>query len=112
MSSEQPPNLQPLTQQFRGIARAKDPESVFMGEELWNMELDAPLLDYTWDWGTYRDIRPFTSVFPAPRVNCVITASVLNAKKAFADNLYLNLFPRKAESINGSDYLKNWPELS
>jgi hypothetical protein len=111
-ATEQPPNIQTLASQFRAIARAKDPESVFMGEELWNMEVDSAMLDYTWNWGTYRDVRPLTSCFPAPRVNCIITASALNAKKAFADNLYLNLFPRKAESINGSDYLANWPELS
>jgi hypothetical protein len=111
-STEQPPNLQTLSTDLRKVARAKDPESVLMGEELWNVEVDSALLDYTWNWGTYRDCRPFTSCFPAPRVNCIVTTSVLNAKRAFADNLCLNLFPRKAESINGSDCLANWPELS
>jgi hypothetical protein len=36
----------------------------------------------------------------------------LAVKKAFADNLYMNIFPRKAESINGSDYISNYPDLS
>jgi hypothetical protein len=34
------------------------------------------------------------------------------AKYCFADNLYLNVMPRKKESINGSDYIANHQELS
>lgn len=107
-----PPNLNSLTTQIRKLAKAKDPESTFMGEELWNIDVDSAQLDYTWDWGSYRDMRPLTSVYPAPRVNCCISESPISVKKAFADNLYMNIFPRKAESTNGSDWIANHAELS
>jgi len=106
------PNMISLARDIRACARAADPESTFSGEELWNIEIDSAVLDYTWDWGGYKDCRAFTSVFPAPRVNCCVSSSALAAKKAFADNLYLNVFPRKAESINGSDWIAHQPELS
>jgi hypothetical protein len=107
-----PPNINTLTTQIRKLAKAKDPESTFMGEELWNIDVDSAQLDYTWNWGSYRDIRPLTSVYPAPRVNCCISESPMSVKKAFADNLYMNIFPRKAESTNGSDWIANHAELS
>ncbi len=107
-----PPNINTLTTQIRKLAKAKDPESTFMGEELWNIDVDSAQLDYTWNWGSYRDIRPLTSVYPAPRVNCCISESPMSVKKAFADNLYMNIFPRKAESTNGSDWIANHTELS
>jgi hypothetical protein len=101
-----------LSSQIRAYAKQRDPESTFSGEELWNLEIDSAYLDYTWNWGGYRDCRAFTSVFPSPRVNCCITSSAAAVKKAFADNLYLNVFPRKKESVNGSDYITNYPDLS
>ena len=106
------PNMNTLSEQIRAYSRQHDPESTFSGEELWNFEIDSAYLDYTWNWGGYRDIRPLTSVFPAPRVNCCISASPLSVKDAFADNMYLNVFPRKKESVNGSDYIANYPDLS
>lgn len=106
------PNQNSLSEQIRAYSRKKDPESTFSGEELWNFEIDSAYLDYTWNWGGYRDIRPLTSVFPAPRVNCCVSMAPQTVKDAFADNMYLNVFPRKKESVNGSDYIANWPELS
>ena len=41
-----------------------------------------------------------------------IDRSVSEAKIGFADNLYLNVYPRKPDGINGSDYISNHPELS
>jgi hypothetical protein len=32
-------------------------------------------------------------------------------KKAFADNLYMNIMPRKAGSTNGSDYISSYPDM-
>jgi hypothetical protein len=58
------------------------------------------------------DRKVLTSAFPSPRINCCISSSPLVVKKAFADNLYMNIIPRKAESINGSDYISNYPDLS
>jgi hypothetical protein len=106
------PNMISLAKEIRSHARQADPESTFSGEELWNIETDSGILDYTWDWGGYRDCRAFTSVFPSPRINCCVSSSALTVKKAFADNLYLNVFPRKAGSINGSDWIANRPEMS
>ena len=106
------PNMDSLTSKIRAYARAHDPESTFSGEELWNLEIDSGYLDYCWNWGGYRDCRAFTSVFPAPRINACISSSPYTVKIAFADNLYMNIFPRKAESINGSDYISNYPDFS
>lgn len=105
-------NLFAITKAIRDYSRERDPESTFCAEELWNMELDSAYLDYTWNWGGYRDCAPSTSVFPAPRVNSCVSSSGLTTKCCFADNLYLNVMPRKKESINGSDLIENQPELS
>lgn len=105
-------NMYGLIEQIVDYAKKKDPESTFSGEELFNMELDSQWLDYTWNWGGYRDCRAFTSVFPAPRINCCVSSSDSKAKHAFADNMYLAVFPRKPNLPNGSDWIKNWPELS
>ena len=106
------PNMNTLSSRIRAYAKQHDPESTFSGEELWNLEIDSNYLDYTWNWGGYRDIRPLTSVLPAPRVNCCVSFSPMVVKKAFADNLYLNVFPRKENGPNGSDYIANYPDLS
>jgi hypothetical protein len=37
---------------------------------------------------------------------------VSEAKIGFADNLYLNVYPRKPDNVNGSDYISNHPQLS
>jgi hypothetical protein len=106
------PNMISLAKQILDYAKKSDPESSFSGEELLNFELDANYLDYTWNWDGYMDRKALTSAFPSPRINCCISSSPLVVKKAFADNLYMNLMPRKAESVNGSDYLANYPDLS
>lgn len=106
------PNMNSLSSRIRAYAKKHDPESTFSGEELWNLEIDSNYLDYTWNWGGYRDIRPLTSVLPSPRVNACISSDPMSAKLAFADNMYLNVFPRKKESVNGSDYINNYPEFS
>jgi len=108
-----PPNMSSVTSRIRALAKQRDPESTFSGEELRSWELDTNLLDYTWNWGPYRgrDFRPLTSVFPSPRLNYCIDSSPLAVKRAFADNLYLCVMPRRPESTNGSDAIANHPEL-
>ncbi|MCK9411036.1 MAG: hypothetical protein M0Q53_01965 [Prolixibacteraceae bacterium] len=106
------PNMISLAKQILDVAKKREPDCTFSGEELLNFELDAGLLDYTWNWDGYMDRKVITSAFPSPRINSCISSSPQAVKKAFADNLYMNLFPRKAESINGSDYIANYPELS
>lgn len=111
-TNAQTPNMQTLTEKIRAYSRQRDPESTFCGEELWNLEIDSGYLDYTWNWGGYRDCRVLTSVLPTPRVNVCVSESPGVVRRAFADNLYLNVFPRAKESINGSDWIRNYPELS
>ena len=82
-----------------------------------NWEIDANILDYTWNWPTPygyagRDYRPLTSVFPTPRLNYCIDSSPLAVKRAFADNLYLCIMPRRPESANGSDSIVRYPAYS
>ncbi|MFI5386674.1 MAG: hypothetical protein ACHQ50_11205 [Fimbriimonadales bacterium] len=109
-----PPNMASVASEVRAYAKRRDPESTFSGEELRNWELDSNILDYTWNWGPYKgkDFRPLTSVFPSPRLNHCIDSSPLEAKKAFADNLYLCVMPRKPESTNGSASLASYPAFS
>ena len=55
------PSIQDLTRRIRDHARSLDPESSFSGEELWNVEVDCEWLDYTWNWGAYRDCQAFVN---------------------------------------------------
>lgn len=106
------PTIQDLTQRIRDYARKRDPESTFSGEELWNVEIDSEWLDYTWNWGTYRDCQAFVNAFPAPRPNVNINRSVAEARFAFMDNLFLNVWPSKPDGINGSERIAAVPALS
>jgi len=104
--------MQDLTRRIREYALTLDPEASFSGEELWNIEVDCDYLDYTWNWGTYRDCQAYTNAFPAPRRNININRSEAEAKFAFMDNLFLNVWPTKPDGINGSERIDNVPVLS
>ncbi len=106
------PSIQDLTRRIRDHARSLDPESTFSGEELWNVEVDCEWLDYTWNWGTYRDCQAFLNAFPAPRPNVNINRSVAEARFAFMDGLYMNVWPSRPDGINGSEMIGNVPALS
>jgi hypothetical protein len=106
------PSIQDLTRRIRDGARSLDPESTFSGEELWNVEVDCEWLDYTWNWGGYRDCQAFVSAFPAPRPNANINRSVAETRYAFMDGLYLNVWPSRPDGINGSEMIGNVPALS
>jgi hypothetical protein len=106
------PAIQDLTRRIRDYARQLDPESTFSGEELWNLEIDCEWLDYTWNWGGYRDCQAFVNAFPAPRRNVNINRSVREARFAFMDNLFLNVWPSQPDGINGSERIANVPDLS
>jgi hypothetical protein len=97
---------------IRDMAYARDAEATFSGEELWNLEVDWRELDYTWNWGSYRDCQAFTSAFPSPRISCNVDSCAMTAYQGFMDNLYLNVFPRKPNSVNGSDWIANHAALS
>jgi hypothetical protein len=106
------PNLLTLTRQIRVHSRQIDPQSTFSAEELHNFEVSADYLDYTWNWGPYRDVQPLVNAFPAPRVNFNIDASSAEVKHCFISNVYMNVQPRKPDGINGSDWIRNHAELS
>lgn len=111
-TGQEKPTIQDLTRRIRDYARKLDPESSFSGEELWNIEVDCEWLDYTWNWGGYADRQAFVNAFPAPRPNANINRSEAEAKFAFMDNLFLNVWPSKPDSINGSERITNVPVLS
>ena len=112
LSTQQEPNIPTVVGQIRELARARDPESTFSGEELFNIEVDCEYLDYTWNWGGYLDCQAYTSAFPFPRRNININRSPWEVKRGFMDNLYVNVFPAKPGSINGSAHITDYPELS
>ncbi|HOW71014.1 MAG TPA: DUF6259 domain-containing protein [Phycisphaerae bacterium] len=111
-TSQAKPSMQDLTRRLRDYARKLDPESTFSGEELWNLEIDCDWLDYTWNWGVYGDHQAFVNAFPAPRRNVNINRSVREARFAFMDNLFLNVWPSRPDGINGSERISNVAELS
>jgi hypothetical protein len=112
LSQEREPNIQTLSRRIREHARALDPQSTFAGEELYNIEVDCEYLDYTWNWGGYLDCQAYTSVFPFPRRNLNINHSVWEVKRGFLDGLYLNVWPARPGGINGSDWIRRYPDLS
>ena len=112
LTTAEKPNIQDLTRRIRDYARSKDPRSTFSGEELAHVEIDAEWLDYTWNWQTYRDCQAFVNAFGSPRPNANIHRSAAEARFAFMDSMFLNVWPAKDDGINGSERIVNVPELS
>ncbi|MBI2298657.1 MAG: hypothetical protein HYU66_06845, partial [Armatimonadetes bacterium] len=111
-SEQREPNIDTLCAQIRAYARQKDPESVFSGEELFNIEVDCNYLDHTWNWGGYLDCQAYTSVFAAPRRNLNVNRSVWEVKRGFLDGFFLNVWPSVPGGVNGSARIGDVPELS
>ncbi len=107
-------HLDTIVTQIRKMAKEKDPQSTFSGEAGTNMENEYNYLDYTWNWDydDGYDHRALISLLPAPRINVNIDKSVAEVKYGFSDNFYLNVYPRKPDGVNGSDFISNHPELS
>lgn len=103
-----------LIQKVRELARRKDPQSSFSGESIrpGSMEEDGAVLDYTWNWTNYTDAGPILNVLSAPRLNCNVEDSPLVVKQAFAEGLFLNVMPRKADQPNGTALISESPALS
>ena len=106
------PGLVSTIERIRNLARAKDPESTFSGESVSHLEFESPVLDYTWNWLDYEDAAPITNVLRTPRLNCDVEDSPLVVKKGFADNLYLNVMPRKLDQPNGTALISEEPALA
>jgi hypothetical protein len=111
-TTQQTPNMQDLTRRIRDEARKRNPQSTFSGEELWTLEIECEWWDYTWKWQTSGDHPAFVNAFPAPRPNVNINRSVPEARYAFMDNLFLNVWPAKPDQINGSERIVNVPDLA
>ena len=105
------PALIRLTERLRALARSKDPESTF-GAESMNLELDSPVLDYTWNWVDYVEAGPILNVLRSPRLNCNIDDSPLAAKKAFVEGLYLNVMPSRPDQPNSIALVSEKPALA
>ncbi len=108
------PDLIPLIEEVRAVARAKDPESTFSGESVTreSLENDGQVLDYTWNWVDYVDAGPILNVLRTPRLNCNVEDSPLVVKKAFADDLFINAMPRQPDRPNGTKLISEVPALS
>lgn len=106
------PGMTNLMRRIRTEALKHDPRATFAGEEVSNMEVSAADLDYTWNWRNYVEYQAFVSAFTSPRINININRSVEAVKLGFMGNLYLNVWPGKPDSINGSDWIGSYPELS
>ncbi len=101
-----------LLRRLREMARAKDAEATFSGEQITSLESDAGVLDYTWNWADLTDAGPTTSVLRSPRLNCNIEDSPRVVKAAFAENLFLNAFPRKPDQPNGTALIAEKPAMA
>jgi hypothetical protein len=108
----QPRGLTGLLWNLRKLAQAKDPDASFSGEEVGSLEFDGGVLDYTWNWEDYIDAGPTTNVMNAPRLNCNIEDSPRIVRAAFADNLFINAFPRKPDQPNGTALISEKPEMA
>lgn len=104
--------LTDLLFEVRSLARRRDPESTFSGEQVTNLEWDNSLLDYTWNWVDYVDCAPTTNVFRTPRWNCNIEDSPRIVKAGAIDNMMLNVMPRKPDQPNGTALISEKPELA
>jgi hypothetical protein len=105
------PEILPMIENVRALARAKYPQSTFSGESVTSLEWDSEVLDYLWNWRGYEDAAPITNVLRLPRINCNVELSALEIDKCFADNLYLNVMPRKPDEPNGTSLISDIPEL-
>ncbi len=106
------PGLLTTTETIRRLARAKDPQSTFSGETASHIEWESQVLDYTWDWLDYEDAAPITTVLRSPRLNCNVESSPRVVKKCFADDLFLNVMPRKLDQPNGTALISDKLDLA
>jgi len=106
------PGILTTVEKVRALARARNPQSTFSGESVTHLEFDSRVLDYTWNWVDYEDAAPITSVLRSLRLNCNVEASPLAVEKCFADNLFLNVMPRKVDQANGTALITEKPDLA
>ncbi len=102
-----------IVSDIKKYADKKNPNASFAGESS-HFGMDTKVLDYTWNWMNYNyiDAGPMLNVTKNTRLNINIERSPLIVKKGFADNYFLNIMPKKPDSLNGSAYIKEYPDLS
>ena len=109
------PNVYTVAAKMRQRAKQRDPESSFSAECDQNIHMESRYVDYTWNWNWFseeQDYRALTTVYPGPRLNVNVDSSPKAVKYCFVDNLFVNIMPSKPEGINGSAWIRNFPELS
>jgi len=106
------PGLLSTIDRMRELAREKYTASTFSAESVTHLEYDSEVLDYTWNWVDYEDAAPITNVLRSPRLNCNVEDSTSVVRRCFADNLYLNVMPRKLDAPNGTALVSEKPELA
>jgi hypothetical protein len=85
----------------------------FAGEPyLGTHERAAQVLDYTWCWNDYLDAGAYSAVLRSPRINTNVESSARVVKMAFADGLYINAMPKRANQPNGTKLISEEPELA
>jgi hypothetical protein len=98
----------------RELAREKDSESTFSGEDITptGIEADGAVLDYTWNWIEGGDDDPILSVLRAPRINWNIQDSPLMVKQAFLTGRFINAMPKRPNMPNGTARISDFPPLA
>ncbi|MBN1492322.1 MAG: hypothetical protein JXA69_20580 [Phycisphaerae bacterium] len=113
LTNDREPNMITAIRWIREYTRQHDADASFGGESTSVAEIDLEPVDFTWNWRNYSDTRPLISLLAdGPRINVNINRSIPDVVRSFADNLYLNVMPRRPEHINGSDWIRNHAELS
>jgi hypothetical protein len=118
--SGQKPALIKVIEAVRNVARSADPQSTFAAESVTDLELDGQILDYTWNWLDHDtdalnqtvDAGPLVSVLRSPRLNCNIDDSPMAVKKCFAEGLFLNIMPSRADGPNATALISDKPPLA
>jgi hypothetical protein len=90
----------------------READGSFCGEVIESFEKATQVLDYTWLWDDFADAGPYTATLGYPRINANIQSSARVTKMAFADNLYINAFPKWPNQPNGTKLIGEEPELS
>ena len=91
------------------------PEATFSSESTFNFEADINALDYTWDWAYWPgtgDCRPYIHAVGTTRPNITVDNSAYVVKNCFMDNIFMNIFTSKPGGVNGSAYIREYPEFS
>lgn len=104
-------NMLDLAATIRDKQRKVDPQSSFPAETMFNWELEARYFDYTWNWAQ-NDYTALVNLYREPRIQINIDKSIQHMKRAFMDNVYMNVFPTTPDGMDGTASLRDLPGFS